>query len=361
MTQTTEGARRRTRVDWEFAKATGARLVPPGPRVTRERGSGVVASVRQAAARAQQPVAETARLHAPGTAPAALVVDRATWINVNADSMAAMLDPVFDELVGKRRQQPPARGGWRSAARSPAPRPARCSASWPARCSASTTSRPSGTPAAAARRPQHRPRRARARGRPAPTSGSGSACTRRPTGCSSPPCPWLRDHLIERARAPGRRHRRPTPSSFPTPSPRHQPRSCPRCSSRAAPGLADLFATPEQREMLDRITAVMSLLEGHADVVMDGVGPEVIPSRRADPRRSSTSAARAPAPSTGCCAGCSASRPRCAVPRRRRVRPRRRRRGRHGRLQPVWTSPETLPLPRPRSSDPAAWVRRVHG
>ena len=36
--------------------------------------------------------------------------------------------------------------------------------------------------------------------------------------------------------------------------------------------------TPAQREILDRITALMSLLEGHADFVMDGVGPSVIPS-----------------------------------------------------------------------------------
>lgn len=40
--------------------------------------------------------------------------------------------------------------------------------------------------------------------------------------------------------------------------------------------IIDLVQTPEQREILERITAVMSLLEGHADVVMDGVGPEVI-------------------------------------------------------------------------------------
>jgi coenzyme F420 biosynthesis associated uncharacterized protein len=40
----------------------------------------------------------------------------------------------------------------------------------------------------------------------------------------------------------------------------------------------DLFSTPEQKEILDRVTGVMSLLEGHADVVMDGVGPTVIPS-----------------------------------------------------------------------------------
>jgi coenzyme F420 biosynthesis associated uncharacterized protein len=36
--------------------------------------------------------------------------------------------------------------------------------------------------------------------------------------------------------------------------------------------------TPEQRAALDRLTAVMSLLEGHADVVMDGVGRDVVPS-----------------------------------------------------------------------------------
>ena len=42
--------------------------------------------------------------------------------------------------------------------------------------------------------------------------------------------------------------------------------------------LLELFSSPAQREVIDRITAVMSLLEGHADVVMDGVGPGVIPS-----------------------------------------------------------------------------------
>jgi coenzyme F420 biosynthesis associated uncharacterized protein len=42
--------------------------------------------------------------------------------------------------------------------------------------------------------------------------------------------------------------------------------------------LLDLVQTPDQKKILDRLTAVMSLLEGHADVVMDGVGPEVVPS-----------------------------------------------------------------------------------
>ncbi len=42
--------------------------------------------------------------------------------------------------------------------------------------------------------------------------------------------------------------------------------------------LIEMIGSPEQKEIIDRVTGVMSLLEGHADVVMDGVGPSVIPT-----------------------------------------------------------------------------------
>jgi coenzyme F420 biosynthesis associated uncharacterized protein len=42
--------------------------------------------------------------------------------------------------------------------------------------------------------------------------------------------------------------------------------------------LGVLLRSPEQRAAMDRLTAVMSLLEGHADHVMDGVGPTVVPT-----------------------------------------------------------------------------------
>jgi coenzyme F420 biosynthesis associated uncharacterized protein len=45
-------------------------------------------------------------------------------------------------------------------------------------------------------------------------------------------------------------------------------------------GLMALIRDPEQRAVLDRVTAVMSLVEGHAEYVMDGVGPDVVPSVR---------------------------------------------------------------------------------
>jgi coenzyme F420 biosynthesis associated uncharacterized protein len=58
-------------------------------------------------------------------------------------------------------------------------------------------------------------------------------------------------------------------------------------SGRADGSLLDLFSSPEQKAVIDKVTGVMSLLEGHADVVMDGVGPEVIPTVR-DIRRKFT-------------------------------------------------------------------------
>jgi len=42
--------------------------------------------------------------------------------------------------------------------------------------------------------------------------------------------------------------------------------------------LIEAVATPAQREIMDRLTAVMTLVEGHGDYVMDAVGPQVVPS-----------------------------------------------------------------------------------
>jgi coenzyme F420 biosynthesis associated uncharacterized protein len=59
-------------------------------------------------------------------------------------------------------------------------------------------------------------------------------------------------------------------------------------------GLLGLFATPEQKSVIDRVQSLMSLLEGHGHVVMDRIGARFLPSqdrmsailkaRRRDPR-----------------------------------------------------------------------------
>lgn len=59
--------------------------------------------------------------------------------------------------------------------------------------------------------------------------------------------------------------------------------------------LSDLFQNEQQRAVVDQLTGMMSLLEGHADVVMDDIGPEIVPSvaeirRKFTKRRGSGSA-----------------------------------------------------------------------
>ncbi len=45
-------------------------------------------------------------------------------------------------------------------------------------------------------------------------------------------------------------------------------------------GLMGIFATDEQREMIDRVQALMSLLEGHGHVIMDRIGARELVSQR---------------------------------------------------------------------------------
>ncbi|MDQ1483351.1 MAG: hypothetical protein QOF35_1427, partial [Actinomycetota bacterium] len=94
-------------VDWGFAKATGRRLVQPGPRVMPEEAAEVVASLRSASERSRGPVAETARMHAPEGASPVLIVDRPGWIDANVDSMQAMLEPVIKAMLAKRKTPVP--------------------------------------------------------------------------------------------------------------------------------------------------------------------------------------------------------------------------------------------------------------
>ena len=66
---------------------------------------------------------------------------------------------------------------------------------------------------------------------------------------------------------------------------------------RRTPDLMSAMQTPEQRAILDEITGLMSLLEGHADVVMDEVGIEVVPTvaqirQRFEGRRTSNASGR---------------------------------------------------------------------
>jgi coenzyme F420 biosynthesis associated uncharacterized protein len=125
-------------------------------------------------------------------------------------------------------------------------------------------------------------------------------------------------------------------------------------------GLLDVIQTPEQRERIAALTAAMSLLEGHADGMMDEVGPQVVPSVRMIRARFSKRRAGKGALDqlVRRLLGLDATL-RQYADGARFVR------GVVGQVgidgfNAVWAQPENLPVPA-EVADPAAWVRRVHG
>ena len=170
--------------------------------------------------------------------------------------------------------------------------------------------------------------------------------------------PWLRDHLVEQARSLAV-DMAPDPERIQELAGRVA-EVLPDLFREGSAGLADLFTTPEQRERLAALTAVMSLLEGHADVVMDDVGPAHIPTV-AHIRRSPPPTTEAGGRPTASCAGCSGSRRRCGSTATGRC-------SSVGSRTRSASTASTPSGPRPRPSrmareieDPASWVRRVHG
>ncbi|NCT91895.1 hypothetical protein GXB85_13165 [Cellulomonas sp. APG4] len=125
-------------------------------------------------------------------------------------------------------------------------------------------------------------------------------------------------------------------------------------------GVLEAVLDDAQRDRVERLTAVMSLLEGHADVTMDAVGTRSIPSARRlrarfdARRRTATGIDRLLRRLLGMDAKLEQYRRGAAF-----VRGARRAGGRRA-LDPVWSGPEALPTP-VELTDPAAWVRRVHG
>ncbi|MFC4603794.1 zinc-dependent metalloprotease [Rhodococcus kronopolitis] len=75
-------------VDWDLAARTGVRLSRPGPNTSRLFAEAVVGELAEASVRAEGPVREVTGLADGLPVPAARVVDRAGWIRAAAESMA---------------------------------------------------------------------------------------------------------------------------------------------------------------------------------------------------------------------------------------------------------------------------------
>ena len=126
-------------------------------------------------------------------------------------------------------------------------------------------------------------------------------------------------------------------------------------------GLMSALATPEQRDIIDRVTAFMSLVEGHAEYVMNAVSADVIPTQKVIEDRFGLRRRKGGNPLDKLLRrllGLDAK-TRQYVEGAAFVRAVVERVGLDG-FNAVWTSPDTLPR-KAEIRAPAEWISRVHG
>jgi coenzyme F420 biosynthesis associated uncharacterized protein len=238
-------------VDWTFAASTGRALVHPGPELSHTAIADVVAELREAAGRATGHVAGVTQLDRP--APAEVrVVDRASWVTAGCQSARVMLagveghEPESPFAAARAKALGAQAGGVFALVASrilgqfdPFAEPARLLLVAP---NIVQVERQLGV---------H------------PTDFRLWVCLHEETHrFQFGHAPWLRGHMLglvgellagDELEFGWPRAGRPT-------------------------SVRDLMSNPAQREAFDQVTAVMSLMEGHADVMMDRVGPSVVPS-----------------------------------------------------------------------------------
>ncbi|MFF3910951.1 zinc-dependent metalloprotease [Streptomyces sp. NPDC001848] len=278
-------------VDWNLAVATATRLVRPGPEVSRDEARAVVAELRRHAKASEEHVRGFTRMGEEGVHDTpVLVVDRPGWVRANVAGFRELLKPLLDKLSQRRGNTP---GGAVLGAVG-----GKVTGVEVGMLLSFLSSRVLG---------QYETFAPPTRELPAGENGGGRlllvapnivhvereldvephdfrlwVCLHEETHRTQfTAVPWLRDHLegeiqsflgetdidpmtvLERIRE--------AVQSLAGGRPEGE-------EGDEGRSLVELVQTPAQREILGRLTAVMSLLEGHADFVMDGVGPEVVPS-----------------------------------------------------------------------------------
>lgn len=265
-------------VDWELAAVTARRLVRPGPEVTRSEADAAVASLREYAHVAESHVIRLTGLTAEGPPPPVRVVDRPGWVEVNIGGLSALMTPLIEKLE-RQRPNPPGR-----LATAVGPRLTGLQAG---AVMSFLSGRVLGQFEIFASEEGElllvAPNIVEAERNLGVDAGDFRlwVCLHEVTHrMQFTAVPWLRDHLqteigrlVEAIDLDADALRDNAANAV------REFGSLIRGDRKSdAPGLFALVQNPQQREILGRLTAVMSLLEGHAEHVMDAVGPDVVPS-----------------------------------------------------------------------------------
>lgn len=275
-------------IDWRLAISIGSRLAGEGPAVTREEAAAVVAELRDGAEKSTALVREFTGLDAPaGTAPL-LVVDRPGWVRANAEGFAVATRPMIEKIAEKKA---PTGLSLRVGSKVTAAEVGGLlgflagkvlgqfdpfygidgvEGAGGAHSAAGAGAAPYGRLLLVAPNIAHVERELDVD----PHDFRLWVCLHEETHrVQFTAVPWMRDHLMSEIRAISETLE---PASIIEGGVERILEAV--RAGRAGGSIVDMFSTPEQREILDRVTGMMSLLEGHADVVMDDVGPTVIPS-----------------------------------------------------------------------------------
>ncbi|MDT0453220.1 zinc-dependent metalloprotease [Streptomyces hesseae] len=365
-------------VDWKLAVATATRLVRPGPEVSRDEARDVVAELRRHAIASEEHVRAFTRMTHPegggGPQPPVLVVDRAGWVKANVAGFRALIGPLLAKMQDKRANAPAGAMLGAVGGKVTGVELGMLLSFLASRVLgqyetfAPATRDLPGSPAGGGRLLLVAPNIVQVEREldVAPHDFRLWVCLHEETHRTQfTAVPWLRDHiegeiqgflgetevdpatLLERIREAAQ-----------TLAGGRPPVDGDEGGGRS---IVELVQTPAQREILARLTAVMSLLEGHADYVMDGVGPQVVPTvaeiREKFQKRRATGAGRLDA----------ALRKLLGLDAKLRqyrdgerfVRAVVDEVGMDG-FNRVWTSPNTLPT-KSEIAKPADWVARVHG
>ena len=256
-------------VDWRWAARTGAALVPAGPRTSRLAAEQAVGELAAASVRAEQPVRDVTGLLDDQPVPTARIVDRPGWIGAAADSMSQLTGGDADDAGGLLAGKPAGvQVGTMLAFLSTA-----ILGQYDPFTGADGTLLLVAPNIVGVERAL----------RVSPTDFRlwvclHEVCHRVQFSAS----PWLADYMRENVEVLGEIGDEATSEMLARliaeVKLRRSGRGSDDPADRGVVGLLRATQPPEQRAALDRLLLLGTLLEGHADHVMDAVGPQVIPT-----------------------------------------------------------------------------------
>lgn len=339
-------------VDWDLAASLGRRMVRPGPQFSRDQADDVVADLRRLAAEAEGHVVGYTGM-VPRTSPTVVVVDRPEWIRSNVAGLRALLGP----RLGRLTSSPPTGVALALGRRVTAAQIAAAFAFLATKVLGQyeiflPDDEGGGRLSLVAPNVADVERRLGVD----PHDFRLWVCLHEQTHrVQFSAVPWLRAHMESEIDA-----YLAAANLDATALLARLKDAITGMRQRDGRSVVEMLQTPEQRAVLDRLQALMSLLEGHADQVMDAVGPEVVPSvatirERFEQRRDGGSAIdRLVRRLLGLDLKMQQYRQGGAFVRALVAEV-----GVVG-FNQVWSSPESLPT-RAEISDPRAWLDRVHG